>query len=78
MAQKNINGKYWLIFAEDDDICSQCEKPIKDGDKIFVDADGVYHKNKSMIEIGDVNIYHYDCIIEGNPKDSEPKREDYM
>ncbi len=78
MAQKDVNGMYWLTYVGDDDICSQCEKPIKEGDKIFVDADGIYHKNKQMIEIGELNIYHYNCIVEAVSADREPTMEDMM
>jgi len=70
MAQKDVNGNYWITYDGEDDICSQCEKPIIDGAKIFVDADGIYHKNKQMIEIGGVSIYHYNCIIETESNNS--------
>lgn len=78
MSQKDVNGNYWLTFEGEDDVCSQCDKPIKEGDKIFVDAEGIYHKNKNMIEISDVSIYHYNCIVEATPADREPTMEDMM
>ena len=62
MATKDVNGYFWLRF-EGDDICSQCKKPINDGDKIFIDGVGVYHKNKGVLEVGEICIYHHDCII---------------
>ena len=62
MAEKDVNGNYWLYF-NDSYICSECNKPINDDDKIFIDGIGKFHKSKGMIEMGDVNIYHYKCII---------------
>ena len=68
MAQKDVNGSYWLEASGIDNIYSQCDRPIKDGDKIFIDADGIYHKNKKMIE-----VYHYNCIVETSSEDSKPE-----
>ena len=62
MAEKDVNGSYWLYF-EESYTCSQCNKPINDQDKIFIDGIGTFHKSKRMIELKDVCIYHYDCII---------------
>lgn len=78
-ARKDRFGKYWLK-VKGNNICSQCNKPIKDGDKIFVDADGQYHEKLGSIEISNVCIYHYNCIIsDDSSEDDEPlKPEDYM
>ncbi len=62
MTEKDKSGNYYLTF-DGSNICSQCEKPIIHGDRIFTDATGTYLKNDNVIKIQDVNIYHYKCII---------------
>jgi len=64
MAERSVDGYYWLKFNVEDNICSQCNQPIKEGEDIFVDAEGVFKKSKGMIKIRNISIYHYGCIID--------------
>ncbi len=55
MAEKDVNGNYWLHF-KDSYICSECNKPINDDEEIFIDGIGRLHKSREMIEMRDVTI----------------------
>ncbi|MBD3255744.1 MAG: hypothetical protein GF383_11675 [Candidatus Lokiarchaeota archaeon] len=62
MHNKDINGFYYLE-SEKDYICSQCSQAIKNEDKIFIDAVGMFLKGEGLIKIKDLCVYHYKCII---------------
>ncbi len=69
MASKDVSGKYWLQFNDTSYICSQCNEVIGDGEKIFIDGTGFFHQKKSLLEVADICLYHYNCIIGGGQDD---------
>lgn len=56
---------YNTLKFTDSNICTQCNKEILDGDKVFVDGVGIYLKDIETIEFpnNDISMYHFDCIV---------------
>lgn len=43
-------------------MCSQCNKRILDGERIFMDSDGYFPLKIEEI-LNNLQIYHYNCIV---------------
>jgi len=71
IAQKDVDGNFWLEHASQDNLCPQCNRPIEDGSAIFMDAEGRFYRSKGVISIRNICIYHLECIIDLKPEDRE-------
>ena len=57
------SGKYYFKY-DPVPICPQCDKPIKNKDKLFIDGTGTFLKKENIIETEDIGIYHFACLAE--------------
>lgn len=55
------------------DICSQCKKEIKKGDKLFIDSFGEKKRFGISLSLKEVVYYHYDCIISEKGPEKDDK-----
>ena len=80
---KKVPVNNTLLF-ERSTIYTQCGNEILEGDKVFVDTTGIYHKDTKTIEILmldesnlDIGMYHFGCIVD-DPDDVKKEKGIYF